>query len=176
MEKKTALLIVDVQIGMFTQPDYPLYHAEELLDTLERLIKKTRIADIPIIFIQHIGESGSELDPLKNSFKVHPRIAPLSGDYIISKTRANSFHKTNLKQTLDELGIHQLIVGGIQTEQCVDTTCRGASDLGYNIILVEDGHSTFDSPVLKAADIIKHHNFLLASWAAVIKPEKEIEF
>ena len=77
---------------------------------------------------------------------------------------------------MDELGIHQLIICGIQTEQCVDTTCRGASDLGYSIILVEDGHSTFDSPVLKAADIIKHHNFLLASWAAVIKPEKEIEF
>ncbi|MHA1981486.1 MAG: cysteine hydrolase family protein [Promethearchaeota archaeon] len=176
MEKKTALLIVDVQIGMFTDPNYPLYNGEELLDTLESLIKKARYEDIPIIYIQHEGGSGDSLDPTTEGFKIHQRIAPLSGDYIISKTRPNAFYKTKLKQTLDELGILQLIICGIQSEMCVDTTCRQASDLDYNVMLVKDGHTTFDSPVLKAADIIKHHNFLLASWAAVIKPEKEIEF
>ena len=111
MEKKTALLIVDVQVGMFTVPNDPVYQGEELLDTLERLIKKARNADIPIIFIQHEGTVGGALDPSTNGFNVHPRIAPLSGDYTFSKTRANSFHKTNLKQTLDELGIQQLDSG-----------------------------------------------------------------
>ena len=176
MGKKTALMIIDVQIGMFTDPNYPLYNGEELLDTLERLIKKARKADIPIIFIQHKGESGSTLDPSTKGFNIHPRIAPLSGDCIISKTRPNSFYKTELKKTLDELGIHHLIIGGIQSELCVDTTCRQASDLEYSIILVKDGHTTFDSPVLKAAEIIKHHNFLLEDWAATIKTEKQIIF
>ena len=43
MEKKTALMIIDVQIGMFTDPNYHLYNGKELLDTLESLIKKARM-------------------------------------------------------------------------------------------------------------------------------------
>jgi len=97
-------------------------------------------------------------------------------DIVISKTRPNAFYKTELKQTLDNLGVQNLILCGIQSEMCVDTTCRQASDLEYNVILVKDGHTTFDSPVLKAAEIIKHHNFLLEGWAAYIKTEKQILF
>jgi len=176
MEKKTALLIVDVQNGMFTDPKYHLYNGKELLDTLESLIKKARYDDIPIIYIQHEGDSGDSLDPTTEGFNIHQRIAPLPGDYVISKTRPNAFYNTELKQTLDNLGIHQLIICGIQSEMCVDTTCRQASDLEYNVILVKDGHTTFDSPVLKAAEIIKHHNFLLEGWAADIITEKQITF
>ena len=169
-------MIIDVQIGMFTDPNYLLYNGNELLDTLESLIKKARYDDIPIIFIQHKGDSGDSLDPTTEGFNVHQRIAPLPGDFIISKTRPNAFYKTALKQTLDNLGVHNLILCGIQSEMCVDTTCRQASDLEYNVILVKDGHTTFDSPVLKAAEIIKHHNFLLEGWAADIKTEKQIVF
>ena len=176
MEKKTVLVIVDVQNGIFTDPDYPLYIGEKLLDTLESLLKKECNADIPIIYIQHKGESGKKLDPSTESFNIHPRIAPLSRDYKISKTLANSFYKTELKQILDELGIHQFIICGIQTEFCVDKTCRQASDLEYCVILVEDGHSTYNSPVLKADEIIKHHNFVLGDGFATLKAEKVIKF
>ena len=49
-------------------------------------------------------------------------------------------------------------VAGMQTEFCIDTNCRAAFDLGYKVVLAKDGHTTFDTPVLSAAQIIAHHN------------------
>jgi nicotinamidase-related amidase len=52
------------------------------------------------------------------------------------------------------------------TEYCVDTTCRRAPTLGYDVTLVSDGHLTADSGQLKAAQIIAHHNALLDGFSA----------
>jgi nicotinamidase-related amidase len=67
------------------------------------------------------------------------------------------------------------------TEYCVDTTCRRATSLGYDVTLVSDAHLTRDSEVLPATSIIAHHNFVLADFGAgdhavKVKPTDEIDF
>ncbi|KAA0547467.1 isochorismatase family protein [Bacillus sp. BGMRC 2118] len=69
----------------------------------------------------------------------------------------------------------QLFRTGIQTEACVDTTCRRGFSMGYKVTLVSDSHSTWDSVEITAQQIINHHNGMLL-WFADIVPSNEIEF
>ena len=72
-------------------------------------------------------------------------------------------------------GIEHLIITGIQTEACVDTTCRRAFSMGYKVTLVSDTHSTWASEELTAQQIINHHNGVLG-WFADVYPSNDIKF
>jgi hypothetical protein len=72
-----------------------------------------------------------------------------------------------LAESLRTDGIGQLIIAGGMTEYCVDTTCRRAVTLGYDVTLVADAHLTRDT-ILTAAQIIAHHNLLLEGLSAGI--------
>jgi len=175
MNNKTALLIIDVQLGMFDE-NYPVYKGNELLKTLHALISRARGLEIPVIFIQHNG--GAKDDPIhpeNPGWVIHPSIQPESTDVIIQKNHPDSFQETQLQQKLERLGITDLVLAGIQTEFCVDTTCRRAYSLGYNVTLVQDGHSTWDTEELTAPQIIAHHNQNLGGWFATLKSADEIE-
>jgi nicotinamidase-related amidase len=80
----------------------------------------------------------------------------------VQKHFCDSFHETKLQELLQSRSIAKLVVAGIQSEFCVDTACRRAFSQGYQVTLVEDGHSTWDNKVLKADQIVTHHNLTLA--------------
>ena len=129
--------------------------------------------DVQVVYIQHNNKRFVEGSP---AWPIHPSIAPLAGDVIVQKRTPDSFHKTSLEGELEKLGIKHLVVGGIQTEYCVDTTCRRACSLGYDVTLVEDGHSTWDNKYITAEQVIAHHNNTLDGWAVTLKPAKDIHF
>lgn len=171
--QKTALLIIDVQNGMFLE-NYSVYKGEEQLRNLQSLIKKARLADVPVVYVQH-----NESEGLVNGtydWEIHPAISPEEGDLIIQKHTPDSFHETTLHDELKVKGIQDLIITGNQTEICIDTTCRRAFSLGYHVTLVKDAHGTWDSDLLSAQQIIDHHNQLLGMAFADLKATKEIEF
>jgi len=144
---KTALLIVDMQDGNFFGPD-PIYNGSELLTKVKNLVVKARLAQIPIFFIQHSGDEGDPDAYGSPGWKIHSDITPFEEDIVIEKKTPDSFHETHLQNELTIKQIKQLIIAGLQTEYCVDTTCRRAYTLGYDIILVQDAHSTWDSSSL----------------------------
>ena len=89
----------------------------------------------------------------------------------------DAFYKTNLHQHLSTHGIKKLIIAGIQSEFCVDTTCRQACcSLDYDVTLVIDAHSTWNTDLLTAPQIIAHHNSLLSDWFVTLKAEQDIFF
>jgi nicotinamidase-related amidase len=161
--KSIALLIVDMQVGNFLEPN-PVYKGDELLNKVDSLIKIARSAEIPVIYVQNLGGKGDPDEYGTRGYEIHPSIKPESSDYVVQKKGPDAFHETSLREILDSKGVEKLIVSGIQTEFCVDTTCRRAFTLGYNVILVGDAHSTWDSNVLTAQQIIKHHNNVLSGW------------
>lgn len=174
MGTKIALLIIDVQVGMFDESD-PVFEGERLLSNLQRLISKARAKDVPIFYVQHTEESGQQLERGKAAWSIHPSIEPNDADVIIEKKTPDAFFNTMLQQELMERGIHELILTGIQSDLCVDTTCRRAFSLGYNVILVKDAHSTWNTKELTASQIINHHNDVLR-WFATGKSSDEIIF
>ncbi|MGZ3582668.1 MAG: cysteine hydrolase family protein [Ktedonobacterales bacterium] len=170
----TAMLVVDVQVGMFDASD-PVYNGEALLDRISYVLDNARRAGLPIIYIQH--QSDREGHPLKYGtagWHIHPAIAPHPGDPVIAKTMPDSFYETRLRDELTARGIKRLIIAGIQTDLCVDTTTRRAVSEGYDVTLVSDAHSTWNSGELTAAQIIAHHNNILSDWFATVKPASEI--
>lgn len=176
MENKAALLIIDVQVAMFSYEDEDLYNGEKVLENIITLINKARKSGVPVIFVQHTDSDDSEFARGKATWEIHPKIKPLYNEVIIEKTTCDSFYGTNLHDVLQQNGISKLIIAGMQTEFCVDTTCRRALSLGYENILVEDAHSTFDGEVLNAKQIVDHHNSVLGGSFAELKAVKEIEF
>ncbi len=176
MSKQTAVLIVDVQLGMFESTTIPpVYGGNELLARIAALLSKARAAQLPIFFIQHNGDKGHPLEPGTAGWHIHPAIAPKERDVVIRKLSSDSFKDTPLHHQLQTLEVDRLIVAGIQTEFCVDTTCRRAFSLGYDITLVSDAHSTWDTDVLSAVQIIAHHNKTLGGTFVRLKRESEIQ-
>lgn len=175
MQKSTVLMIVDVQVGMYVE-DNPVANGDELLTTLCQLIAQARETGIPIIYIQHDGGKNDLLEPNKPGWPIHPVIAPEEDDIIIRKRHPDSFQGTNLQRELEINHISRIVLAGIQTEYCVDTTCRRAYSLGYDVTLVLDGHSTWDSEHLQASQIIAHHNEVLGNSFASLIPANEIQF
>jgi nicotinamidase-related amidase len=174
MSNAKALLVIDVQNGMFSLPGNPVYKAEHLLSIIKKLIHEFRENNIPIIYIQHTDENESPLMANTSGWKIRPEISPLKSDVVIQKTTPNSFLGTELQSILDNQNIKEIIICGLQSELCIDTTCRQAKALGYNVILVEDGHSTFDTELLSAEQIWAHHNSVLSGWFATIRKSSEI--
>jgi nicotinamidase-related amidase len=175
VSNNTALLVIDVQVCNF-EGSAPVYGGSDLLSRIGRLIARARAAGVPIVYIQHCGPEGAIDQPGTPGWEIHPAIAPVEGDVVIPKRHPDAFQDTNLQRELESRGIKRLIITGIQTEYCVDTTCRRAYSLGYDVTLVKDAHSTWDTDHLTAPQIIAHHNKVLGGWFVELKEASEIEF
>lgn len=172
-----ALLVIDVQVGMFESPLIsPVYNGKQVLTKIKDLIDRARSFQVPVIYVQHSGGGGHPLEHGTSGWQIHPMIAPSDGDVVVHKQTPDSFYNTALQQELDLKKIKKLTLVGIQTEYCVDTTCRRAFSLGYDVRLVKDGHSTWDTKTLTAQQIINHHNKILGSWFATLKEATSISF
>jgi len=176
---KTALLIIDVQLGIFMRKNYDgmaVYHEETLIRNLKTLIQKAKSVNVPVIYVQHMYKGFPLMEKGQPLWEVHPEIEPAEGDIVIEKYHADAFMESTLDETLKNFQVTDLIITGLQTAYCVDTTCRRAYSMGYKNVLVSDGHSTLDSEILSAEQIIAHHNSVLGSQFAELKAANEIEF
>jgi nicotinamidase-related amidase len=162
---KSALLIIDLQAGMFNGERLaPIHAGERLLQHTQAAIEHANCSGVAVIYVRHAGPAGHLLEHGTPNWHIHPAIAPKGVERVIDKRTPDSFHETSLLADLAAEGINRLIVMGAQTEVCVDTTCRRAFSLGFEVILVSDGHSTWDSATLTADQIIRHTNDTLAGW------------
>lgn len=172
----TGLLVIDLQRGMFMDATKP-HDGERVLSRAAALLARARKRGAPIRHVQHDGGPG---DPLLGKpgfgWEIHPDVAPRPDEPVIGKTRCSAFPGTDLDAQLKGLGIMRLVIAGMQTEYCIDTNCRAAADFGYKVILAKDAHTTFDNPVLSAAQIIAHHNRTLDGSFVELAAAGDIEF
>ena len=156
-----AMLIIDVQ-QILCSGDQAAYEVDRVIDRINLVSRKARAAGALVVVIQHETISG-EMDYGTGSWKLAPALETHVSDVYVRKTATDSFHRTELHELLQSRGITSLVICGLQSEFCVDTTTRRAMALGYPVILVSDGHSTIDNGILSAAQISAHHNKTLAS-------------
>jgi len=177
MSGKSALLVIDVQMAFFQKGSKVLvYNGEEYVARMKEVITRARKAGVPVIYVQHDGAKGTPWEPGTPGHAIHPSIAPKPGELIIHKPTPDSFYRTNLQEELDKRGIKRLTVIGIQSDWCVDTTVRRAYSLEYETTVVEDAHTTFDTEVLKAPQIIAHHNSIFAGRFAKLVKTADTDF
>lgn len=160
MSTKTALLVIDVQVGQIEGPR-PAYRGGEVVARIQDLLARARAVGTDVIYVQH-GEDGDGLFAVGiPTWEIHPSVRPLDGELVVHKRAADAFYQTPLRQELEARGITHLVVVGCKTQFCVDTTARQSASLGFDVTLVSDAHTTVDNDVLTAAQIVAHHNYTL---------------
>ncbi|MBS7577614.1 MULTISPECIES: cysteine hydrolase family protein [unclassified Enterococcus] len=179
MKKKRALLVIDVQNDYFKNGRLPLEHPETVLRKINQLEKKFIRMNQPIIYIQHI--SRHKIAPFfmagTSGVKLHQGLIINPESTIVTKQFPNSFYKTNLKQLLDKLEIEQLVITGMMTHMCIDSTTRASFELGYQPIVILDAVTTrelaFDSQIVSAKEV---QTAFLASFETFAKVVSTKEF
>jgi len=174
MNNKKCLLVIDVQNGMFNLPR-KLYKSDFILENICSLTEKARKENTLIIFMQHCGNENSFFIEGSENWKIHSKVSPRKNEIIIKKTYSDSFQNTKLDGIIKNSNIKNIVICGFVTEGCVDTTIRRASSLGFNLEVASDCHSTTDSDVLTAEQIIKHHNEVFKIFS-IVKKSEEIVF
>ena len=172
---RPALVVIDVQEGM--EP-LKAHDGEGVVSRIASLLGRAREANAKIVYVQHDGsaEPGHPLAKGKPGHAIYHEIAPHEGEPIVVKTHCSAFQDTDLAARLKAMDADRLIVCGMQTEYCVDSTVRSAFERGFEVTLVSDAHSTGDTHALKAKDIIAHHNATLGGDFATLKKADEIVF
>lgn len=142
---KKALLIIDVQNDYFENGKCELHRPDYALNAIKAILKYFRENNEPVYFIQHISSKGvAFFEPDTAGVQIHRDITPLKQEQIIVKHYPNSFFQTTLQQKLEEAGITELVICGMMTHMCIDTTVRAANELGYQITLLSDACATKD--------------------------------
>ncbi len=171
-----ALVIIDVQRGMFAFPETQPFDGAETVQRIHDLLVKARAEGVPVFFVQHDGGTGDILDKHGPGFPFHEALTPMPDEAVIVKTRCNAFHGTDLERRLRDAGVERLTVTGMQSDYCVDTFVRAASERDFALRLVADGHTTFDTESLSAAQVIAHENETLNGSFAQVLPAAAVTF
>ena len=169
-----ALLVIDVQTALVTGA----YHEDEVISVINQAIEKHRSRNDLIIFIQHCHSSYEPMMKGNPGWQVSEKLKREDQDHFIEKTASDSFYNTALAKLLSDNGVEHVSITGLQTEFCVDTTCRSALSHGFGVTLISDGHTTGDAHQ-PAAKTIEHHNLILANLAhptlsIQVKPVNEL--
>jgi nicotinamidase-related amidase len=137
----TALLVIDVQESFRHAPYFEESGLAAYLEKQQALIDGAKAAGIPVVQIFHVdGDKAFSKDSGYIRALDGVRITP---DVTFHKNRHSAFAGTGLEIWLTQKGINRLIVSGIRTEQCCETTTRHASDLGYSVDYVTEATLTF---------------------------------
>ncbi len=175
--KNTALIIIDVQNDYFKGGACELHEPEAALCSIQKLLKHFRDDHAPVFFIQHIGSpKGSAFVPGTHGLCIHDEIKPLIEEPVITKHYPSSFLKTTLQNQLQKADISNLVVCGMMTHMCVDTTVRAAMDYGYSTTLISDActtkHLDWNGQTIDAVTV---HNVYIGSLAGAFADVKTTE-
>ncbi|TDD46639.1 isochorismatase family protein [Kribbella antibiotica] len=144
---RTALLVVDVQESFRVRPSWQLVNHPDIADRVGRLVVAARAAGDLVVWVLHTEPgTGTTFDPATGHVRLIEGLEPIEGEPLIAKTAHNAFTTTNLQQLLVQHGVDHVVVSGIRTEQCCETTTRVASDLGYDVSFVTEATATMPLP------------------------------
>jgi len=145
-----VLLVVDVQAAAVLRGPW---RGEEVLQNIGELIRRAREDGVEVVYVQHDGEPGDDDEPGLPGWEIHGDIRPVEGERVVRKEYNSAFRGTGLAATFREERVGTVMVVGIQTEYCVDTTCRVAFELGFDVLVPKMGNTTFDNGEIPASTI-----------------------
>ncbi|HFU3804387.1 TPA: cysteine hydrolase family protein [Streptococcus suis] len=154
---KSALLVIDIQhLPVEGKP----YGIENRLWIWQDSLAQARQAGIEVIHVRHHDQ---ELVKGTADWEIHSTVAPLENEMIFDKTFNSAFKETGLHSYLQKQKINKLIIMGMATNFCVDTTIKVAFELGYKVAVIQDGTTTGYTGKLDAKDLIDHYQNIW-SW------------
>ncbi|HXD34317.1 MAG TPA: cysteine hydrolase family protein [Pyrinomonadaceae bacterium] len=177
--EKSALLIIDAQDSFIAGPRWQRRNNPAFEQNVSRLIEGYRSAGLPVFFFLDSDDT-EHFHPGSPYFKLMDFIQPQPGEPILIKTSRNCFTTTNLDYLLRRADIKRVVVTGIKTEQCCETTTRVASDLGYDVDFITEATLTFPIPhpsqneELSADEVVRRTEYALRDRFARITTVAEM--
>lgn len=152
---KPALIVIDLQNDYFPGGAFPLADTDATLLTIERAIANARAKGVPVVHVQHVADPQQGLAPFFNAntpgVEIHPKIREAAPDApVVVKHFADSFERTNLHETLQQLGGDELILCGMMTQNCVTHTALSRQTDCYKKVTVLTDACTTVSDMLHA--------------------------
>jgi ureidoacrylate peracid hydrolase len=201
MTSNTAVIMIDMQNSYYATDGLreklgypPIWKLDETVEQCRLLLEDARSRGIPVIYTQGVKrEDGADATPrYREAFAkaladfvplsddtaewksaIMDEVAPRPGDIVIEKLRWCSFTYTDLEPILKKLGITRLIVAGLQTNVCVETTVRTALMRNYEVAVPEDAVSTDGEDLhFNALKSMKVLYTEIAPWRELIDPAK----
>ncbi|MDQ7094795.1 cysteine hydrolase family protein [Desulfosporosinus sp. PR] len=151
-----VLLVVDVQNALINA--HP-YNEHKVIENIRKLILAARENKKEILFVRHDDGKGTELEIGTDGWQIYNAVAPKGDELIFEKQYNSAFHKTDLKKYLDSQNIETIILVGLQTEYCIDATCKSAFDYDYKVVIPEETNTTFDNDYLSGEKLYEFYNF-----------------
>lgn len=147
-----ALIVIDVQNDYFPGGKFPLWNTEKTLATTVTAIHRARAKGIPVILIQHIADSSRSIAPFFNEgttgAELHQAVKEAATDApVVVKAFADSFHQTGLEELLDRLGVTELLICGMMTQNCVTHTAISKAAEKYAVTVLTDCCTTVDQMI-----------------------------
>jgi len=144
---RTALIVIDVQESFRVRPNWAAVNHPDIADRVNRLVRAARVQGDLVVWVLHTEPgTGGAFDPANGHVRLIEGLAPVDGEPLITKTAHNAFTTTNLQQLLTQHGVTEVVISGIRTEQCCETTARVASDFGYDVVFVTEATATQPLP------------------------------
>ena len=141
-----ALVLIDCQ-NTYREGIMQLSGVEPALKEARRVLDRARALGRPVIHIQHDAGPGTPYDVRADIGRIAGIVAPQDGETVITKAYPNSFVQTSLDEELKRLGVKNLVLVGFMTHMCVNSTARGAFNLGYAPTVVASATATRDLPL-----------------------------
>ncbi|HEY5835989.1 cysteine hydrolase family protein [Streptomyces sp.] len=189
----SALIVIDVQESFRQRESWQAASDPEVAVQVGRLVDFARERGDLVVWVLHAEPgTGTVFDPALGHVRLMAGLVARDGEPVLTKTSHNAFTTTNLQQILTGRGIRSLITCGVRTEQCVETTTRLASDLGYDVTFVVDATATEPIPhrdapagrplaevladprTLLPGDVIERTQYALAGRFATVTTVKEL--
>jgi nicotinamidase-related amidase len=161
-----ALLLIDIQNDYFPGGAMELVNSSLAAVKAGKLLQAFRQRALPVIHIQHISQRAGATFFLPDTVgvQIHESVVPVAGEAVFQKYYPNSFRETPLLGHLRDRQISQLVIAGMMTHMCVDSTTRAAADFGFQSVLAHDACATralsFGGAAVAAEDV--HRAFIAA--------------
>jgi nicotinamidase-related amidase len=159
----TALLVIDLQETL-TFGEEAAFEGDRVVRNANVLIAGARAAGAPVVFTLHEEAEGA-LVYGSPGWQLAKGLAAEPGDARVRKATADPYFRTDLERRLRAYGVTRVVVCGLQSDFCIDSTVRRSLALGFDVALASDAHSTVDG-ILTAAQVTAHHNRILSFMTA----------
>ncbi|MFL6247669.1 MAG: cysteine hydrolase family protein [Thermoanaerobaculia bacterium] len=161
MNNNTALLVIDIQDSFRIDPArWASRSNPRFEENVTELIRTFRDASLPVIWVLH-NDSDPGFRPGDPEVRLMDFLDRRDNEPLITKNTRNAFTSTDLQSRLDALGVRKVVISGISTEQCCETTTRVAADLGYDVDFVTEATATFPIGTLSTDAIVERTEAVL---------------
>ncbi len=177
---ENAILLIDIQNDYFAGGRNELHLPELAASRAREALELYRRLNLPVFHVQHISTrpGATFFLPDTAGADIHESVAPLPNENVIVKHAPNAFFQTELAAELQRLEVRHLVICGMMSHMCIDTSVRAAKDHGFAVTLLEDACTTKDlrwrETVIPAETV--HQTFMAALSGSFAQVQRTEEF